>query len=167
MHYAVRVSIIQTPLMYSAHWGVMQSIHNLLFQYANFIDAGNFNAIGLLFAHGKIFSKEGDLIAEGSTSVENLYKSTTRLYSCGTPRTHHIVSNIIIEHDPSTNYCTSCSRFTVLQQTPELTLQAIIAGTYHDSFTRHNGIWQFTSRTMTPTLIGNTAEHLLFTLPST
>lgn len=145
----------------------MQPIHNLLFQYANLIDAGNFSAIGELFAQGKILSQNGQPIAEGKESVEKLYKSTTRLYPCGTPKTQHIISNIIIEHDPSADYCNSYSRFTVLQLTEENTLTPIIAGSYEDSFIQQNGLWQFATRKMIPGLIGDTTKHLLFTLPST
>ena len=49
----------------------------------------------------------------------------------------------------------------VFQQTEKLPLQAIIAGTYFDRFTKIDGTWRLTERIEDMELIGNLSEHLL------
>ena len=49
----------------------------------------------------------------------------------------------------------------MFQQTDELPLQPIIAGSYTDSFERVDGTWRFVERRMRPTLYGDLSKHLL------
>ena len=60
-----------------------EAIRNLLGRYAESMDAGDFEAIGALFAHGRLVSDRGDLIAEGAEAVTAMY---TRARSCTTAR---------------------------------------------------------------------------------
>ena len=57
----------------------------------------------------------------------------------------------------------SCrSVYTVFQQTPELPLQAIASGRYHDTFERVEGIWRFATRDYSMLdYIGDLSQHLL------
>jgi 3-phenylpropionate/cinnamic acid dioxygenase small subunit len=137
------------------------AIENLLYSYANAIDAGDYEAIGALFEHATIALEDGTPIATGAAAVTALYTATTRKYEDGTPRTHHVTTNPLIElaTDGSTAVCRS--RFTVFQQTDKVALQPIIAGQYHDTFTCVNGTWRFTERRMRPTLYGDLSQHLL------
>ena len=137
------------------------AIENLLYSYADAIDAGDYEAIGELFAHGCIALEDGTPIATGAAGVTALYAATTRKYPDGTPRTHHVTTNPLIElgEDGTTAVCRS--RFTVFQQTEVVALQPIIAGHYTDSFVRADGEWRFTERRMRPTLYGDLSQHLL------
>lgn len=137
------------------------AIENLLYTYAESIDAGDYEAIGALFAHGAITDAEGTPIAVGAQAVTALYTATTRKYEDGTPRTHHVTTNLLIEIADDENSAVCRSRFTVFQQTDELPLQPIIAGAYTDSFERVDGTWRFVERRMRPTLYGNLSKHLL------
>jgi hypothetical protein len=67
----------------------------------------------------------------------------------------------IIEIDSAASTATCRSRFTVYQATEALPLQPIIAGDYHDRFTRVDGRWTFTERVMLPALYGGLSQHLL------
>jgi hypothetical protein len=49
----------------------------------------------------------------------------------------------------------------VFQQTEELPLQPIIAGSYTDTFEQVDGTWRFVERRMRPTLYGDLSKHLL------
>lgn len=137
------------------------AIENLLYTYAESIDAGDYEAIGALFAHGAITDADGNLIAEGAQAVTALYTATTRKYEDGTPRSHHVTSNLLIEIADDENSAVCRSRFTVFQQTSELPLQPIIAGSYTDSFERVDSTWRFVERRMRPTLYGDLSKHLL------
>ena len=54
----------------------------------------------------------------------------------------------------------------MLQQTPSLPLQPIIAGRYRDEFARtDNGEWYFTRRHIVVDLVGDVSQHLLIDLP--
>ena len=137
------------------------AIENLLYRYADAIDAGDYGAIGQLFARGVITDEHGRPIAAGVEAVTKLYAATTRKYDDGTPRTHHVTTNPLIEFDDDDLSAVCRSRFTVFQQTDLLTLQPIIAGHYTDSFECVDGAWHFTERRMRPTLYGDLSQHLL------
>ena len=137
------------------------AIENLLYSYAEAIDAGDYEAIGALFAHGAIADADGNPMVVGAQAVTALYEATTRKYEDGTPRSHHVTTNLLIEIADDENSAVCRSRFTVFQQTDELPLQPIIAGSYTDSFERVDGVWRFVERRMRPTLYGDLSKHLL------
>lgn len=136
-------------------------IENLLYRYAEAIDAGDFAEVGRLFAHGRVCGPDGAPIAEGEAPVTALYGSTTRRYDDGTPKTRHMITNPLIEL-ASDGTATCRSRFTVYQATDALPLQPIIAGDYHDRFHVVDGRWAFAERIMRPALYGDLSQHLLF-----
>jgi hypothetical protein len=137
-------------------------IESLLYRYAEAIDAGDFEAVGGLFAHGRICGPDGVPYATGADEVTRMYEATTRRYpDDGTPKTRHMISNPIIDVDSAASTATSRSRFTVYQATESLPLQPIIAGDYHDRFARVDGRWTFGERVMLPALYGDLSQHLL------
>jgi 3-phenylpropionate/cinnamic acid dioxygenase small subunit len=144
-----------------------QAIANLLFLYAERIDDGDFVGVGELFTHGRIAplpETTEDTHLVGSEAVAGLYRSSVRLYEDGTPRTHHVTTNQIIEIADDRSTGTARSYYTVFQKTDDLNLQAIITGRYDDSFHRIDDTWWFDQRTM---IVGNTGDlsrHLLFDL---
>ncbi|WP_043769751.1 nuclear transport factor 2 family protein [Algiphilus aromaticivorans] len=136
-----------------------RAIENLLYRYAERIDAGDFEGVAELFRHATIIAASGQHRIEGYEAVLAMYRGFTRLYDDGTPRTQHIVSNARIEVDGDN--ALAHSRFTVLQATDALALQPIIAGRYEDRFHRVDGAWRFAERAMIPTLYGDVSQHLL------
>jgi len=137
-------------------------IETLLYLYAEAIDAGNFEAVGALFAHGRICGPDGTPIVTGAEAVTKFYEVSTRRYpDDGTPKTRHMITNAIIEIDAGTATAKARSRFTVFQATATLPLQPIIAGDYHDRFARVDGRWAFAERIMLPALYGDLSQHLL------
>lgn len=137
-------------------------IETLLYRYAEAIDAGDFGAVGELFAHGRICGPDGSPIATGAAAVTRMYEASTRRYpDDGTPKTRHMITNPIIEVAADGRTATGRSRFTVLQATEALALQPIIAGDYHDTFAVVDGAWAFTERVMRPALYGDLSHHLL------
>lgn len=138
-----------------------REIEALLHRYAEAVDAGDFDAVGGLFAHGAVCAPDGTPIAEGAAAVTRLYETTTRRYEDGTPRTRHIVTNVVVERDPDSSRAVARSRFTVHQATGSLPLQVIIVGDYEDHLELVDERWVFRRRIMRPVLLGDLSQHLL------
>ena len=140
-----------------------REIENLVYAYAERIDAGDLAGVAELFRHGRIEAAPG-VVLEGVDAVRKLYESSTRLYDDGSPRTRHVTTNVIVEVDDGADTATARSSYTVVQQTDALPLQPIIVGRYRDSFHRVDGRWCFDTRQMFVDLTGDLSHHLLFEL---
>ena len=71
---------------------------------------------------------------------------------------------MIIELDDTATSADVRSRYLVLQETPDLPLQPIITGRYHDRFERVDGAWRFAEREMGVEQFGDVSDHLLIDL---
>jgi len=137
-------------------------LRNLLYAYAEAIDAGDIAALRDLFAHAVITLDGGATWrgrhAGGDDSQPGPWRATA---SGGGPKgTKHLVTNVIVEFDPSGDAASTRSTFAVLQAMDGLPLQPIISGRYHDGFRRIDGAWHFTSRRYIVDLVGNAAPLL-------
>lgn len=134
-------------------------IENLLYTYAERIDGGDLDGVAALFEHGRIVGASAEAPpAEGVAGVRAMYDP--QLYEDGTPRTKHVTTNAIIELDDAAGTASCRSYFTVFQATPELPLQVIITGRYHDTFQRLDGVWWFDTRTMLVDQVGDVSHHV-------
>lgn len=137
------------------------AITNLLYRYAELMDAGDLEAVAALFERARIKTGGGEVV-EGSAPMLALWRTHVRLYPCGTPRTKHVITNPIIEVDEAAGTATCRSYYTVFQATPALPLQAICAGRYHDAFVRVDEAWHFSGRDYSLLdLVGDLSQHLL------
>ncbi len=135
-----------------------REIENLIYRYAELLDLGDIAAVAALFARARFVGPDGKVQAVGAEAIGSIYRSLTRLHEDGTPLTHHVTSNVIIEVDG--DIAEARSYFTVLQATDALPLQLIIAGRYRDRFARDSDGWYFTERQMLPRLSGDLSQHL-------
>jgi 3-phenylpropionate/cinnamic acid dioxygenase small subunit len=140
-----------------------REIENLLYAYAERIDAGDLAGVAELFRNGRIEAQPG-VVFEGEDQVRSLYEMATRLYDDGTPRTKHVTTNVTIEIGDDATTASARAYYTVFQQTDDLPLQAIIAGRYRDTFHRVDDRWWFDTREMFVDLQGDLSHHLLFEL---
>jgi len=139
-----------------------RAITNLIFAYAERIDAGDYEGVADLFAAGRITAEGTDTVRSGRDEILAMYRQTTRIHEdTGTPRTKHVTTNLIIDVDDESDTARARSYFTVLQATPELPLQPVIAGRYHDRFERGQGAWRFAERRIICDLFGDLSHHLL------
>lgn len=137
-------------------------LRNLLFRYAEAIDAGDIDALRDLFAHAVIELHGGATWrgrhAGGDDSQPGPWRATA---AGGGPKgTKHVVSNVIVEVAASGDEASTRSSFTVLQATDSLPLQPIVAGRYHDAFRRVAGDWRFVSRRYIVDLVGDAGSLL-------
>lgn len=136
-------------------------ITNLLYRYAELMDAGELEGVAALFAHATVRLGDGTTI-EGAEAMLALWRANVRLHDCGTPRTKHVITNPIVEMDASGGTATCRSYYTVLQAAPGLPLQVIGAGRYHDRFEQIAGTWRFAERDYSLfDLHGDLTQHLL------
>lgn len=140
-----------------------REIQNLIYTYAERLDAGDLDGVAGLFAHGRICGIDNgppETVFTGVTGVRRMYEMATRLYDDGTPRTKHNTTNIQIHVDEAAGTARTSSYYCVTQATPELPLQVIVTGRYHDTFHRIDGVWWFDSRTLFVDQVGDTSHHL-------
>lgn len=150
-------------------WPVQQSdemaIASLIYTYAERIDAGDFAGIGELFAHATLTFEGFENAVSGREAVEALYIRSTRRYADGTPRTKHVMTNVIVEVADDGATAASRSYFTVLQAVSgALALQPVIAGRYRHTYTQVDGAWQVATMHIVIDLVGDLAHHMLFDL---
>ncbi|MCY4194545.1 MAG: nuclear transport factor 2 family protein [bacterium] len=144
-----------------------RQIENLIYTYAERIDSGNLEGVADLFANGRIVASPGatmETTVAGRDEVLEMYQGSTRIHPCGTPRTKHVTTNVIIEVDDDAGTAAARSYFTVFQQLDDFPLQPVITGRYHDAFHRIEGVWWFDQRTMLVDQLGDLSRHLLFEL---
>ncbi len=138
------------------------AITALIYGYAERIDAGDFEGVADLFANATLTFEGFDHACRGHDEVLALYTGTTRRYEDGTPRTKHVMTNVIVEVDEDAGTADSRSYFTVLQAVPgALALQPVIAGRYRDRFELVDGQWRFAAMHIITELSGELGHHML------
>lgn len=144
-------------------------ICNLLYRYAEMMDAGSFDEIADgLFAHARFRIAPEPTPTIDARGMLDILRKTTIRYEDGTLHTKHVITNPIVEVDEDADLATCRSYYTVFQQTESLPLQAIVCGRYHDRFERVDGRWRFAERDYTMVdLIGDTSQHLTFAISPT
>jgi SnoaL-like domain len=135
------------------------AIANLLGRYAEAIDAGRLEQAAELFANARVKVGEGQEL--DSAALLAMWKSLIVLYPDGTPRTKHVITNLIINVDEAHGAASVRSYYTVFQKTDDLPLQAICAGRYDDTFERADDVWRWKYRDYSLLdLIGDLSRHL-------
>jgi 3-phenylpropionate/cinnamic acid dioxygenase small subunit len=131
------------------------AVTELLYRYAELIDAGDFDGVGALLGQGSFMG------VAGAGSIAKLFATTTRRFPDfdDTPRTRHLVLNPIVDVDGDT--ATARSTFCVVQQTETIALQPIVVGRYADAFARGESGWYFTERIVDVQMIGDVSDHLM------
>jgi len=150
--------------MSAGTWESHHAITTLMFRYAEYIDAADFDSVAGLFADAIITNEgvEGEIA--GAEAVKQLYVNTNRVHDDGTLRTRHLTANVSVDIDEVAGTATARSSFVVFQQTPTLALQPIVTGRYRDRFARSGHDWHFAQRHIVVDHVGDVREHLAFDL---
>lgn len=135
------------------------AITELLYRYAELIDAGDFDGVGQLLARAT-FAGTRSPQTSGAGAIAKLFTMTTRRYPGhgNTPRTRHLVLNPIVDVEDRT--ATARSTFCVVQNTARVALQPIVVGRYFDTFAHDEQGWYFTERKVDVEMIGDVSAHL-------
>jgi SnoaL-like domain len=141
---------------------IYASVARLVYTYAERLDAGDVQGMAELFTHGRFrtVGPEGITTITGPDDVLAAFLGSVRFLADGTPGTKHVTTNLIVDEGDQPDTARARSYFTVLQSTPALPLQVILAGSYRDEFAVIDGAWHFTDRLVRIELIGELSEHL-------
>jgi 3-phenylpropionate/cinnamic acid dioxygenase small subunit len=135
-----------------------RAIEGLIATYAELVDDGDFAAVGVLLADATFTGGAGSVT--GRQAIEKMLRENVIVYDDGTPRTKHVTTNLAIEVDEEAGTAVSRSYFTALQALPDMALQPIVSGRYHDRFERRDGQWRFVERRVRTDLVGDVSRHL-------
>ena len=144
------------------------AIANLLYRYAELMDAGRLDECADLFAHARVLlgdPADGDPPVVDRDGLAAVWRSMVRIHEDGTPRTRHLVATPIIEVDEEAGTATCRSTYTVFQQVGPGPLQPVISGRYLDRFERVDGVWRFAERAYAMDLVGDLSQHVIGGLP--
>lgn len=146
----------------TVYGGIMNAdglaLSNLLYRYAECVDAGDFDGVGALFARARVHMSGPTGEPVSGDTVAGIMRRFVRLYD-GVPRTRHVVTNTIIEFDADGCSASTRSYYTVLQI---LTAPVVIvAGRYHDRFAQDGEGWYFTERVIHVDAVGDVSGHLV------
>jgi 3-phenylpropionate/cinnamic acid dioxygenase small subunit len=135
------------------------AVTELLYRYAELIDAGDFDGVGALLGRGSFMG------VSGVERIAKLFATTTRRFPehGNTPRTRHLVLNPIVEVNAD-GIASARSTFCVVQQTETVPLQPIVVGRYFDSFASDTDVpagWYFTERRVDVQMVGDVSDHLM------
>jgi 3-phenylpropionate/cinnamic acid dioxygenase small subunit len=153
---APRPAPADPPSSYRAIEGY-RAIENLIATYAELVDDGDFAGLGALLADATFTGGGGPV--SGAAAIEQMFRAMVIVYD-GTPRTQHVTTNVAIEVDEEAATASSRSYFTVFQALPDLALQPIASGRYHDRFEHRDERWRFVERRVRLQLVGDVSRHL-------
>jgi hypothetical protein len=141
------------------------TITELVYRCAEMFDAGDFDGVGALLSRADLGGARTPTMS-GAQNIAGLFAMTTRRFpeagsaGPGTPRTRHLVLNLIVEIvDAAT--ATARSTFCVVQATDGVALAPIVVGRYYDRFARDEDGWYYTERIADVEMLGDVSEHLL------
>lgn len=137
-------------------------IANLIYQYANLVDAGDFEALGALFEKGRIIYMPSGFEVKGGQSMTDHFVRSVRLYpETGTPCTLHQVTNVAVDFADNDRRASASSVFTVYQFAEGQPWQTICAGRYYDQFVFDKDRWNFHERSVEPCYFGDMSRHIV------
>jgi 3-phenylpropionate/cinnamic acid dioxygenase small subunit len=139
-------------------------IRNLVYRYSEAVDTGHFAELDRLFARATVrmalgTNEPGPGMAGSETSA--LFSKGIILYEDGTPRTRHVVTNLIIDVDEASGRATARSYNTTLQQVPGRFIEIIATARYQDTFGCADGVWFFTERIIRHASVDNVRRDFI------
>ena len=142
-----------------------RDIENLIYTYAERLDAGDLDGVAELFAHGRICGMENgppETVFTGTGGCARCTRWRPGSTRTGHPRPSTTPAMCRLRHRRGCGNRRGSAYYCVTQATPDLPLQVIVTGHYHDTFHRIDGVWWFDSRMMFVDQVGDTSHHLKF-----
>jgi hypothetical protein len=137
----------------------VQAIKNIVSSYAELLDLGDIDGLAKLFTKATVRTHGSDQELRGADAVKQLIEHSVHLYE-GIPSTKHVVTNMLVEITDDRRSATVRSYYTALQARPELPLQPMIAGRWHDRFERVGDSWHIVERVIYIDLVGELRFHI-------
>jgi hypothetical protein len=140
----------------------IRDIECLILEQFDAADCGDFDRQADLLARAHVRYEHGDhvlLDVDNRDDFKEAIVASTRIYEDGTPRAHHVVSNVVVDLDDSLQRARSRCYTTVLRATQDFPLQPIACGVFYDAFERDDGGWYFVDRLGRMRLGGAPSPH--------
>jgi hypothetical protein len=136
----------------------VQAIKNIVLSYVELLDVGDLDGLSNLFARATVHTP-GATALRGAEAFKEFIDNGVQFYD-GIPSTKHVVSNVIVEIDDERNTARARSYYTAFQARPELPLQPILAGRFHDRLERGHDGWHIVERVIYADLFGDLRYHV-------
>ena len=134
-------------------------IERLMHLYAHRIDAAAFDEFAALFEHGTLHLRGLAPPATGAAAVRDLVGRVVILHD-GSPRTNHVMANILIDVTDDRSSATARSYVQVIHGLANEPIATIATAFYDDRFVRVDDRWWFESRVATASLVGDMSTHV-------
>jgi 3-phenylpropionate/cinnamic acid dioxygenase small subunit len=141
-------------------WESHRDIERLLYLYAKYVDAAQWDEVGRLFRHAEVRTSGGDDVVRGEAAVVEQWSSSNKVHADGTLRTRHLITNVMIDIDEQAGTATAESYFMSFQATDRIPLQPIVGGRYRDRFRRIDAVWWFVERFIQVDQLGDLSDNL-------
>ena len=139
--------------------GDRDEIAAIVYRYAELLDRGDMDGVVALFAKATWRSAATGTVLNTPEEIRGVYDRIV-LYDDGTPRTRHLMNNLIIEMDDGADVATGRCSYTVLQGLePGEPIQIALVGRYEDRYARGAGGWHLTDRLFHIDLDGDQSRH--------
>ncbi|WP_380876565.1 nuclear transport factor 2 family protein [Sphingomonas sp. DBB INV C78] len=134
------------------------AIQNVLFSYPFALDAGDFDAVGELLGDAIVYSGGAVMADRDPAAVAAAFRNWVITYPDGTPRTRHMLANVMIVPEGEDRARVS-SYVMVFQQAEDGPLAPVIGGDYLDRLEKRDGRWRIVERTMGNDIVGDLSRH--------
>ena len=137
----------------------VQAITKVVVSYVELLDRGDLEGLANVFARATVRVHGSADELRGAKAYKEFIEQGVQFYD-GVPSTKHLVSNLIVEVDDERRTATARSYYTAFQTHPELPLQPILAGRFHDRLERDGDDWHIVDREIYADLIGDLRFHV-------
>jgi 3-phenylpropionate/cinnamic acid dioxygenase small subunit len=141
-------------------WESHRDIERLLYRYAKYVDAAQWDELGRLFTRAEVRTSSGGEVVRGAEAVVAQWSAFNKVHTDATLRTRHLVTNVVIDIDEGAGTAAAESYFMSFQATDRIALQPIVGGRYRDRFGRIDGDWWFVERFIQVDQIGDLTDNL-------
>ena len=137
----------------------VQAIKNLIYSYSELLDGGDIEGLARLFARCTVYPPGATEALHGAAAIHGLIADAVRLYD-GIPSTKHLIANVAVEVGDDHRSASARCYYVAFQARPELSLQPILAGRWHDRFEGDGKRWWFVERVIYADLFGDLSCHI-------
>jgi hypothetical protein len=136
----------------------IDEITALVYRYAELLDRGEIDGVVDLVVNADWRSGATGQVRRSRDEVKDVYDRIV-LYG-RTPRTKHLVTNLVIDVAEGSTEATGRCDFTVLQGIFDgAPIETILAGRYQDRYRRDRDGWHFAERVFITDLVGDQSRH--------